>query len=588
MKACHLRASLVAALALFASRSSQAGAGPCTAVPAYEHGSIVGIACAEGAAPNVVLVSLDDGWAPRVLSGTAELPQAYESTFVALANERMGSERGWDDARRDRHFELFGISPSIGVVRRRLLDEKRHDCHARVDDTALRKLEWTLSPRETARAPARRAAVTALQAHLACEGLLPTHAHIGSFDALTVEALAVYQRLHMVPSPPVVDAATRDVLLTPSRELDFRSLLRALRERVVDATGLIEDGSALNAWEPVLGRLIDAAEYRYELRASAMEHGAPDLVSRATAAAATALGWVSAEAATAALAEPPPALVALPRPEMPAYYAAPLSLHVEIDRGAASDNSVEPRGRELPSRVTQRPTLTLFARTTAGDVALVRWPTTIGGWQRQRVGEGEEVLRYKPSPSGQFVWRELIAAPAWFPPSSSPERELVRPLWDGRWAANGRAVGPGYASAYGLIALLHHRAAWRDGVPLWVDVNVRTHGSGNYRSVLRGSSHGCHRLFNHLAIRLGSFLLAHHGVIRRGQSAEHYARAVSWRGHVYRLQAASRGYRFELYPPIDVHVVPDGPVPGPPPSARGRVSRSASERPTPAVHPGCA
>jgi hypothetical protein len=63
-------------------------------------------------------------------------------------------------------------------------------------------------------------------------------------------------------------------------------------------------------------------------------------------------------------------------------------------------------------------------------------------------------------------------------------------------------------------------------------------------------------LFNHLAIRLGSFLLAHGDAERHGQSVDEFRRVVRWRGQVYRLHAASRGYRFELSPPIDVRVLP--------------------------------
>jgi hypothetical protein len=532
---------------------SKSIAAQCAPVPIYDAGSVPGVVCAEAAAPVLALVSLDDAWVPRILSETEELPQAYRATFQALSNERLDDEHVGPEQRRDRYFELFGIFPSIGVIRRRLLDAPRHDCHAAVDDAGLRELEHPLAPWDrapgTARGLARRAAVAAMQAHLACERLLPATARSGSFDAATAEALAVYQRLHMVPSLPVLDAATREVLLTPSRELDFHSLLRALRERVADATGLIEDGSAGNAWEPVLGRYIEAAEYRSQLRAAPLERGAADLVSRATDAAAKALGWVTPEAAAAALAVPPAGLVALPLPEVPGYYRAPLSLRVEIERGDA-------RASVLQSPVANRATLSLLARTATGDVPLLRWPTTIGGWQRENTGEGGEVLRYKRSPTGHFVWRELIAAPAWFPPETTPDRELMRLLPDGRWTTNDRVVGPGYASAYGLVALLHERPATAAGGPPWVDVKVRTHGSGNYRSILRGSSHGCHRLFNHLAIRLGSFLLAHGGAVRLGQSADQYTRGVPWRGRVYRLHAGSRGYRFELTPPIDVHVLP--------------------------------
>ena len=51
-----------------------------------------------------------------------------------------------------------------------------------------------------------------------------------------------------------IDLETRTALLGDSREQDFRALLRALRERVVDATGLLEDGSALGVQGEVQGR----------------------------------------------------------------------------------------------------------------------------------------------------------------------------------------------------------------------------------------------------------------------------------------------------------------------------------------------
>ena len=45
----------------------------------------------------------------------------------------------------------------------------------------------------------------------------------------------------------LTDPEVRDLLLTDTRELDLRQALRVLRARVVDATGLIEDGSASGA-----------------------------------------------------------------------------------------------------------------------------------------------------------------------------------------------------------------------------------------------------------------------------------------------------------------------------------------------------
>jgi hypothetical protein len=102
------------------------------------------------------------------------------------------------------------------------------------------------------------------------------------------------------------------------------------------------------------------------------------------------------------------------------------------------------------------------------------------------------------------------------------------------------------------MALLHLRTVGA----LFADEQIRTHGSGNYRSILRGSSHGCHRLFNHLAIRLGSFLLAHHDYTRHGNLDERYARPLRWKGRRLTLRAEGRGYRYELLPPIVVEVLP--------------------------------
>jgi hypothetical protein len=118
-------------------------------------------------------------------------------------------------------------------------------------------------------------------------------------------------------------------------------------------------------------------------------------------------------------------------------------------------------------------------------------------------------------------------------------------------------MGPGYRSAYGLVALFHHSAVATSGGGLaYADIEIRTHGSGNYRSILRGSSHGCHRLFNHLALRLGSFVLAHSEHERRGLVAERYGRLIHWKGRTLRLRAESRGYRYELLPPIPIDVLP--------------------------------
>jgi len=545
----------------------------CTPIPVLEKGAVVGSVCADRPSSGFTVIDLADDWAPRIFSETPDHPQPYRATFRALANERP--QGAGETAQRDRYYELFGISPSPSVLRARLLDRNRHACHAAIDNEALRATTRTLAPSEQAAADgapvARRAGLSVVQRHLACDGFLVHVAHPGQFDAATQEALALYQRRHMLPSRAVVDPETRETLLTDSRELDFRSLLRALRERVVDATGLVEDGSALNAWEPVLGRFIDSSEYRHELRAQPVALGAPDLVARATETAALALGWTSPDTAAGALAEWSAKAVALRLPPPPSYQTEKMELRAEIDRGDVwTSYPLDADGRPRPSPAKRRPTFILYAKTTAGDVALVRWPTTIGAWKEEKLDEESVALRYKASPIGRFYWRDLVAAPAWFPPPTTPDRELIRRA-GGRWTADQDAVGPGYRSAYGLVALLHDRAVvMGTGTTAFQDVDIRTHGSGSYRSILRGSSHGCHRLFNHLAIRLGTFLLAHTEAVRQGTIDQRYARTLHWKGRTVKLRAETRGYRYELVPPIPVDVLP------------GRVVRSKGAGGTPA------
>lgn len=562
----------------------------CSKVPVFDHGQSVGEICADAPHPGLTLVDLSDAWAPAVFSETPEQRQPYRQTFVDLANERIGQGREWETARRDHYFELFGIFPSISVVRARLLDESRHACHAAVDATSLSQLRRTLAPWTVSRQAEQiviAGALAAVEDHLACERIGKGAPARPTFDAALQDRLGVYQRRHMLPSPGTLDAETRETLLTDSSELDFRTLLRVLRERVVDASGLIEDGSAINAWEPILGRFIDSSEYRRPTRPKPLEHGASDLIDPATEAAAVALGWTSPERATQTLRSGVPERVAIRLPPLPPYHGMPASLRAEVDRGDVwTSYPLDAEGQPLPSPVKNRPTFTLYIQTSDGEIPLVRWPTTIGAWKAEKLDGEHEALRYKESPVGRRYWRDVVAAPAWFPPPTTPDRELLRRRPDGSWKADDDGVGPGYRSAYGLVALLHHRAVTRPGgTTEFVDIEIRTHGSGNYRSILRGSSHGCHRLFNHMALRLGSFVLAHAEHERRGLVDERYARTIHWKGRTFKLRAESRGYRYELVPPIPVDVLPGRTVrskqaPAPPEHAPPRAPRSPVGPPT--------
>jgi hypothetical protein len=583
----------------------------------------------------LTVVDLSDGWLPYVFSEEPGKPHPIRSDLIALANGRLPRGSTFARAREDRYFEAFGIFPSLNLIRRRLVDRKRHACHDKVVDKALEQMSpksvivpevpekppvttpaeggttppapvvpTPPEPRRKPFSPAEQRAVIAMQANLRCEGLLLPGAKRARMDLRTVAGLQVYQRLHMIADNGRIDLDTRTVLLADSREHDFRALLRALRERVVDATGLLEDGSAQGHLGEVQGRMLDSAEFRpLPAEPSPAESDpppapaggapakvtpAPDLIAAATQAASQALGWTSPEAVIAstlvASPAPPstsrrpsrktpgrqepaplPAAIAMRLPPVPSYHSATMDLRAEIDRGEvvlkrpALDKDGKQRWRPP---VADRPTLTLYARTGDREVALARWPTTIGGWKTIQRSDGSMALKYKESVTGDALWPEILAGPTWHPAPGMPTRRLLIKR-GGVWEPKTEVIGPGYRAAYGLVAITHHQIEGVDehGQPQLVDHRIRTHGTPAYRSVKRGESSGCHRLHNHLALRLAGFLVRHRAHLRDGIVPEDHVKHLEYKGQEVALETDNKGYRFRLTPPVTLTVL-DGDVRG--------------------------
>jgi hypothetical protein len=580
-------------------------------IPFFAEGHEVERICPEEAARRgLTVLDLSNDFAPHIFDEAPELGAdgvpPYRASYIALADER------WDDLPEDvdpeRFLELFGIYPTPRVLHARLSDAERHACHDAIEDESLSAFEGTLRPwlleEEPQRAQERRVragdrrfeaervrlglatieeleahmpnpnslrwylrdrvqthAIRAMQDHLVCDDLFGRRGfERGVYDTRTAVALAAYQRQHTVVSSGSFTPETRAVLVRDSREGDYLAVLRMLRERVVDATGVLEDGSAQHAWGTVFGRVVDPIEMRTVVSTNAPERAAPDWISPATEAAATALGWTSQEAYLAFFSgAETPTQVALQLPALPAYHSAQMELRVEIDRGDVwYEYPYTDEGVRRAQQVRERPTLTLFAHTSEGDIALIQWPTTIGGWKPEVDRNGEIGLAYKESPAGPHVWRDVVAAPAWLPPPGTPDRELVRP-YRGHYVPNSTIFGPGYRSAYGLAMVMNHRVdppEVEGGEPTFNDEGVRAHGSVSYGSILRGTSHGCHRLYNHLAVRLTGFLVRHRAHIRRGSIPARYLRDLVIDDVHVELSILSRGYLYELTPPVPVNVLP--------------------------------
>jgi hypothetical protein len=229
-----------------------------------------------------------------------------------------------------------------------------------------------------------------------------------------------------------------------------------------------------------------------------------------------------------------------------------MELRAVLDRGDIWYDPL-PRHRD-PAR---RPALILYARVDGVDLPLVRWPSTIGGWADQKLPSGRVRDEWKESDVGPRVWKELYVAPTWQPPKTTPDDELVKRLWPGVRLKT-EVMGPGARSAYGMVMLINHEVrAKKKGKLRWntyADNGIRVHGSSSVTSVIRGTSHGCHRLLNHLAVRLGSFLLRHRDHVRKGDQKTGYRRVIRAQGETFRARIDTRGYLYELTPPVPIEV----------------------------------
>jgi len=574
---------------------------PCPPALVIDAGREHGTVCpADAAARGLVVVDLQDAWTPLLFApqpdGTAP---TYRATYLALAREHDAAGKPIDPE--EALGELYGVLPSLAIVRERLADDPRHTCHAFIDNTGIPELDRAYAedykdlvklndqtrgvleqqlerererrdlPDLDALADVKELAATyerwhkldiihhgiiAAQNHYVCEGWLAQDDADGSMTWRTGNATELFQRRNFLMPNQRLDPATREALLLDSREHDFRLALRVLRERVVDATGLIEDGTAGDGPQPILDRLLDPAEMRAARgNERPMANAAPDLVSAATDAAARALGWLGPAEVRAFLDRHPGGVrVALALPPPPAYHSASMALRAEIDRGDVWYDDVP-----IPRLIRHRPTLVLYADDPAsptGRRALIRWPTTIGGWADQRLEDGTLVQRWKESDVGPRVWRELYAAPTWLPPKTTPDRDLVKNLWNGHWGLKTEVMGPGPHAAYGMTLLVHDEVIkLRDGGERFDDNGIGTHGSASVTSIVNGTSHGCHRLYNQLAVRLADFLLRHREHVVHGEQPEIYRRIVAHKDERFVARITTRGFLYELTPPVPINVL---------------------------------
>ena len=423
-------------------------------------------------------------------------------------------------------------------------EERRRAKLATLDELARAKPAFAEKIALVAKRAAEKAALAAVERRLTCEKLLAAdgkHA-AGAYDDAMRLAVRTFQQKHMIYEASFLRRRTIDALARSPLDGDYDSFVRALRERVVAAASIIEDDTAGSEKTP-----------------------AQDLVDEYTQATLEQLGLHDAASTLAFLQRHGPEQLrtlraAIKLPPRPSYYAAHMDLSIEIDRGEVwYELPFDAQGNFRQHGRTRYPTLTLYVTSQGEKVRLARWRTTIGGWRAEQASDGYEYYRYKMSDVGPRVIRQVISGPVWIAPSSTPIRSLVKAKsvnGHGMKIVNYDELGPGYLSAYGLVAG-YFVTPGKNGRPD-NDAGIRAHGSSDYLSLYSASgfSHGCNRLLNHLAIRLYSFLLSHRDKTVLGDQPVNFTRQFLADDMVYEIKIPSRGYAYVLDPPVPVNVLP--------------------------------
>ena len=430
------------------------------------------------------------GSIPRTCSWRAAPTRALDLEAEEDEKEKQKDDRrDKDDKEKDRsrvrrrtepvrnHLEVFGIPPTLSVLLRRVEDDARKVCFEGQDVEGLNGLPATVtyqnnkaarrefdeaaadaawfagrivdggsgdaaapSAQETARlarhqrGQARVRAIKAAQARLACEGLLTS-------AASTRRACSICRPTRRWPSGSArttssagASWATRRwlALQRPPLELHFETWKRILTERVADAAGIIEDGTAP-------GTRKQPASYK---DAAGKAHPVPNLLGRPPGGAAGRAGghhprgrwplFLRAMAARACAACRWPS----PRRRCRRTTAAGRPWTWRWRSIAATSGTTSPSTRRA-SRVEQKreryPHLTAAgalerAAHPAGPLAHHHRVVAERAGRRRRAS----TTSTRTPTSGPRIWKQVVAAPVWVPPDSTPgqgsaDQEGVRP-----------------------------------------------------------------------------------------------------------------------------------------------------------------
>jgi hypothetical protein len=585
-------------------------------VPLWEHGKTERqVDAANASASGYVVLDLGEAWVPYIFSDGVndkgkELKNSYRDVYLQLARGEFPDNYHGERAREDKYLELYGIMPTLQLLRERFqhiagLDCAKHlDLQSLIDFQGLVVHESNQAAQKAAadyaylhgqvgkmmqaqhvatadaldaslleardqdklaryiKAAAEFHAIDATQKRLACEGFLTRKSgriiH-GALDWATRDALAEFERRHRVYSWGYLGHDTLEVLRMTPLETERKAVIRVIAERAIHAAGVLEDGSTSTYanGQPRTYKGIDGHDLPIPNLEAELEKNISEAFGLETPESTQR--WLDA---LGPLRAGEHHFVAVHGPALPEYYDGDMALTLEYDRGDVwYDFPYDDHGKEIAQPVSRRPNVTVSTSYLGQSIPLARYGTTIGGWRSEQVGDAV-MWKYKESPVGPRVWSQIVASPVWLPPDTTPAKDLLKKRKERKpgeqpYEVNYYETGPSYASAYGLVAAYHHKYLERgDGrIDIGQDEGIRTHGSVDYMSIMRRHSHGCHRLHNHIAVRLMSFVLAHRPHRRVGQEQLSFKKTLEYENETYDVELKQGGYIFELLTPLKVEVL---------------------------------
>lgn len=548
------------------------------------------------------LVNFRDDWTPFLFQPQTDtagrkLPNRYRRIFIGLANDKIDGD-GRKLPKKEKNFlEVFGIPPSLGVLHARYEKDREASCHAQIDydfmgtmerikyrsDRSLKKHKRKLRKmaRQVDKAMQKagvstfaelrekkvsrdiRKAMDAIEDQTAQERLLAEiekrlncdghnnerfkHKE-GKLDRGLRLAVRRFQRKHKIYEHTNLKKETMKTMAQPPIVTNHMGLRRALEERVVDAAHILEDGTFKGKKPPTY------------VGSDGETHPLRNLVKEFTDATMQQLGIDTPEGAEAFMKRRNAGdfkwlTVGVKFPPLPEYYSDRMALDIVIDRGDVFyDPPWNDEGKKRKQYRKRLPKFSVYTTWRDQRIRLAYWPTTIGGWRAEIHADGHEYYAYKQSYVGERLIKKVIAGPTWVPPESTPLRSLAKRRYvngGGQNVVNYSELGPGYLSAYGLVAGYFTKGS-RD-----YDQGIRAHGSSDYMSIRSPErySHGCHRLLNHLSVRVYGFILNHRRIIVEGDQKLRHSRVFYYKGETYNLRLPTRGFRYTLDPPVKVKVL---------------------------------